>query len=234
MALAQQNLEYSRRTKPDRLEGQLQLERKGGLSIELVSAQIINYEVSNSLPAQLHLMFSLPRVSTAYISVRELEPYYKYAMDAEVPTSQLHAGPDNQFAWPTQDVLRSFPDIDRMERLGVVVRLKPTGHLDDTVAPAAFYYSRAPREVNGYVFKFRPTVTIRCQADIYQPNRKTALWSQVYPWLEGGHVFDVPWPPGGSPEGNYTLALHAYPIENDNSSDLFQYVHFYHDKAAHP
>ena len=109
IAPAQISLAYGHRSNPDRQEGLIQPETSGRLSVRLVSAEMLFDAFEATQSDQIHVRFLLQKPCEATISVRELQPYHLYAMDASVPETVAHTGWNNEFAWPTREVLKALP-----------------------------------------------------------------------------------------------------------------------------
>jgi hypothetical protein len=81
-------------------------------------------------------------------------------MDKVQPHKSWERGFNNDFRWPTSEVIQKLGTISSMYDLGVLICLgqncETTDGLVVTVAPAVFYYSSLPTSISGYRFTFKP------------------------------------------------------------------------------
>lgn len=228
IAPAQISLAYGHRSNPDRQEGLIQPETSGRLSVRLVSAEMLFDAFEATQSDQIHVRFLLQKPCEATISVRELQPYHLYAMDASVPETVAHTGWNNEFAWPTREVLKALPDLQNKNKLGVVVRLgKAT--MDETVAPAILYHTKLPDTVSKYIFRFIPTLDSSIQYEVFTDGKALPVFSRTLPGVGGGIAFPAIWDSEGAAEGFYRLVVHATSLTSGKET-LDHTVRFYHSK----
>ena len=164
---AQEELNYGPR--PYRYEG-VKARPVSGFDIELLSA-LINYRDEAERPGdRFRIRFFLPRPEDVHIVVRELDYRQYYWLDKVRPKTPWKAGFNNEFEWPTHDVVR--PLGIRRSELGVIVRLGPENpSAVEKVAPVVFYESQLPPRVSSYVFHFKLREDATCSLGRPPPAR---------------------------------------------------------------
>lgn len=217
-------VEYKKRE--NRYEG-VKSSPVSGYYIELISALIVPQQSSEAMPEALNLRFYLHQPSSVFITVRERDPVHNYWLDEVTPKRPWRTGFDNEFSWPSKDVLRRLKPQLKFSDLAVIVRLgRRTASLSETVAPTIFYSSQLPSTVNGYAFSFRMNVDARLSCSIYRDEGNSQVYSQNFTRLHSGRPFTFMWNTSNAPEGWYKLIVKGKKLSNNEDVDLS--VRFYH------
>lgn len=198
-----------------------------GYDVELLSALLDYREPSPNWPQTLRLKFYLPAAEPVFVTVRQPRPRTAYYwLDKVVPPAPWRPRAFNEFAWPTEPVLRRLSSVT-LDDLGVVVRL---GEKDpsrkETIAPAALFHTQAPTAANGYRFTFKTNGTAFVTCRIYLGDEKVHERPQNRE--RAGSPFTLSWNAQGQPEGEYRLELSGY---FHNNVQLAKEVTFYHRAA---
>jgi hypothetical protein len=218
-------LQYQNRG--NRHEG-LKTRTVSGYDIELLSAFVDWHEPSPTWPQTLHLKFYLPEAEPVFVTVRQPRPKTTYYwLDKVMPPAPWRAGAFNEFAWPTDTVLRNLP-LAVLDDLGVVVRLRQENpSREETIAPAALFHTQPPAAANGYRFTFKTNGAAHVTAVIYRNNQP--VYQRPQNQEKAGSPFTISWDAQGRPEGEYRLKLSGY-FDNDNTP-LAKEILFYHRAA---
>jgi len=214
-------LEYQDRG--DRYEG-LKLKPLSASTIELISATT-EYADGNQIPDYLRLRFYLDQENTPFITVRELEPKHFYWMDKIRPHEPWRGGAENEFAWPTKDVIVHLNGL-RPSDLAIVARLdRPLASAEERVVPVALYHTHVPTSIRSYIFGFRSSgfasVGVAVSSD-RALTTKPLIQKRAWP----NRPFTISWDGANHPEGWYKLLLDGrFP---DNGQTVRQSVSFYH------
>jgi hypothetical protein len=196
-----------------------------GYDIELVSALVDWHEPSTAWPEKLHLKFYLPSAEPAFVTVRQPRPKDTfYWLDKVTPPAPWRAGALNEFAWPTEPVLRNLP-LAVLDDLGVVVRLQQESpSKEEAIAPAALFHTQPPSAASAYRFTFKTNGAAHLSATIYKDNQP--VYQRPQNQEKAGSPFTIRWDTQGHPEGEYRLKLSGY-FDNDNTL-LSKEILFYH------
>jgi hypothetical protein len=193
--------------------------------VELRSAVVDYREPGSSWPATLRLRFYLPGNKPVFVTVREPQPKAYYWLDRIAPSSRWRPEAVNEFAWPTDTVLRRIPALT-MNDLGVVVRLDSSDpSKEETIAPAVLFSTLPPRTSNAYRFVFKTNASARLSCWISRGGRRAYQWPQIRA------IADIPftllWKAEGNPDGEYRLRLEGTFDDHDHTP-LAKEVVFYH------
>jgi hypothetical protein len=231
MCLPEQD-DISYRSRGDRSEGIVQPKRSGN-SIELISAMADYHEANVTIPPSLAVRFYLKEPTKANVSVRGIRVAQYYWMNEVHPHKNWARGFDNEFRWPTSEVIQKLKEIKTMYDLGVVVCLgancETTDDLFVTVAPAILYSSSLPNVVAGYQFTFKPIAHENLTFKLYQDLDGTATgaimdsksFSDVDPGIPFNVHFDSP-----KSEGWYQLQVSGVKLYSEEPvSKVIRYYH---------
>jgi hypothetical protein len=222
------NAEYQKR--PGRYEG-IKPKPVAGYDIELLSARIDYTETADPMPDRLKIRFYLDASSDVFLYVRELDYKYYYWLDKVQPIVPWTPGFNNVFEWPSIDVLRQLDRL-QMYDLGVVVRLGQSEPAAiEHVAPAIFYHSSVPPQVNGYLFSFRLNGAAHIIASVFATSKKDPVFREVFPRKAGGASFTVRWDASRAPVGLYRLVIGGW--FSDTNQPINQTVIFFHQPLVH-
>ena len=225
-AKAQYPIDVNYRKRENRSEGVKSL-MAAGYFIELISALALPREEAPQLPEKLKIRFFLAEKFPAYITVRERDPQHNYWLDKVTPRAPWGLGFNNEFEWPTADVLRKLPPPVKMGDLAVLVRLtRDSPTQSERVAPAIFYSAGPPKTISGYAFTFRLGVNARLKCSIFKKASPTPVYQQSFPKEYAGRPFTFVWDAPTAPEGPYTLRVEGYREDNNKISIT---VAFYHN-----
>ncbi|HMH48620.1 MAG TPA: hypothetical protein VK548_00195 [Candidatus Acidoferrum sp.] len=221
---AQSSLEYQNRG--DRYEG-VRPRPVSGAEIELISALIDYQDPAPALPDQLKVRFFLEHDSDIHLTVRELDVKHYYWLDRARSPRPWTRGFGNEFAWPTDPVLRKLDPRLPLSELGVVARLgRPDASADERVAPALLYHAQRPATVRGYVFVFKTSADARIAYTVYRQGRPQPLVTEGPLRARGSRPFSVHWSALGAEGGVYRVVLDGYWL--DTNLKLDQTVRFVH------
>jgi len=214
-------LQYQKRG--DRYEG-LKPKPVSGYDIELLSALVDYREPSATWPQTLRLRFYLPTAEPVFVTVRQPRPKTAYYwLDRVVPSAPWRPRTFNEFAWPTEPVLRNLTSVTA-DDLGVVVRLRQQDpSRKETVAPAALFHTQPPPAASGYRFIFKTNGTAHVTGKIYRGDKE--VYERPQNREKAGSPFTLSWNALGRPEGEYRLKLSGY---FDDNTPLAKEVLFYH------
>jgi len=219
-----QNLEYQNRG--DRYEG-VRARAVSGFEIELISALVDYEDPTPTLPDTLKVRFFLEQDSEIHLTVRELDVKHYYWLDRARSPRPWSRGFDNEFAWPTDLVLRKLDPRLALSELGVVARLgRPDPSADERVAPVVLYHSRRPRSVQGYVFAFTTSADARVGYALYREGHAQPLTTEAPLRPRANRPFSVHWDASAAEPGPYRMVLDGYRL--DNNVRLHQTVRFVH------
>ncbi len=221
-------LQYQNRG--DRHEG-LRPKPVAGYDIALLSARVDYRDASDAWPDEMRLTFYLPRSEEVFITVRQLRPRSTYYwLDEVEPKDPWRPDAINDYAWPTETVLRKLSRVTA-DDLGAVVRLRmDTPGAREVVAPAVLSGSGAPPETPGYRFTLKTNGTAWVTCKIYRD--ATEVFTRPKKRERAGSPFTVRWPSDGQPDGEYRLVVSGY-FESD-SSPIAKEVAFYHRTRLKP
>jgi hypothetical protein len=219
---AQTSLQYQDRG--NRYEG---VKRKpvAGYDIELISVRADYVEPAHQLPEEFKVRFYLKQTSDVYLTVREVEYTHYYWLDNVKPTRRPN-GFDNEFTWPTQDVICQLDGLG-MYDLGVVARLEreEPGKIE-RVTPVILYYSQLPKTITGYLFTLKTNGDARLRCMVYKDEESEPIFTQDFRRQRGGRPFTVRWESATALEGRYKLVVKGYFLNTSDPID--QIVEFYH------
>jgi hypothetical protein len=217
-------LQYQNRG--DRYEG-LKPKPVSGYDIELLSALVDWRESGAGWPATLRLKFYLPAEDRVFVTVRQPRPKTTYYwLDKVKPPSPWRRSAFNEYAWPTEPVLRKLPSVT-LDDLGAVVRLRQADPSKrEAVAPAALYSLRPPAIADGYRFTFKTNGTAFVTCTIYRGDQK--VFQRPQNRERAGSPFTLDWETRGQPDGEYRLALSGY---FDDNTPLVKEIVFHHRAA---
>jgi hypothetical protein len=223
--------DISYRVRGDRYEGIVQPKRSGN-SIELISAMADYHEANVTIPSSLAVRFYLKEPTKATVSVRGIRVAQNYWMNTIQPHN-WERGFNNEYRWPTSEVIQKLEEIKTMYNLGVVVCLgancDTTDDLVLTVAPAILYSSNLPNVIAGYQFTFKPVAHENLTFNVYQDVDGNAtgetiasrIFSDVPPGLPFNVHFDSP-----KHEGWYQLQVSGVKLYSEESvSKVIRYYH---------
>jgi hypothetical protein len=195
-----------------------------GYDVELLSALVAYREPGPTWPQTLRLRFYLPAAEPVFVTIRQPRPRTTYYwLDKVLPSPPWRPRAFNEFAWPTEPVLRKLSSIS-LDDLGVVVRLREQGPSKrETIAPAALFHTRPPPSTNGYRFTFKTNGTAHVTCKIYRGDKEA--YQRPQNQERAGSPFTVSWNTQGQPEGEYHLELSGY---FDDNTPLAKEVLFYH------
>jgi hypothetical protein len=229
LARAQYPVDVNYKKRDHRYEG-IKSQPVAGYYIELISALAMPREEVQGMPEKLKLRFFLKELYPVYITVRERDSQHNYWMDRVIPQRPWHLGYNNEFAWPTRDVLNRLTPQIKVNDLAVLARLKKSGPSQiEQVAPVILYSSRAPSAIEGYMFTFRMNVDARLSCSVYKENEATSLIIQNFPREPAGRPFTFIWNSSGMSEGLYRLGIKGKKLSNNENINLT--VVFYHQPA---
>jgi hypothetical protein len=225
-SFAETALEYQRRV--HRYEG-IKPKPVSGYDIELISLLVDYREEATPLIDQFKVKFYLKKSIEVNLIVRELDPRYFYLMDRVSLDQPWQSNSWNTFKWPTGEVIKHLEGI-RIYDLGVVARLgKPVPGKVERVAPVAFYHSKPPPEIPGYLFTFKTSGDAHLSFRIYKEGETTALF-QTFRKPRGGRAFTIRWDSSAELEGTYKLVINGYFL--DTNDPIGQIVYFYHQPGV--
>lgn len=195
-----------------------------GYDIELLSALVDWREPSLTWPPALRLKFYLPTAEAVFVTVRQPRPKTTYYwLDKVVPPAPWRPQTFNEFAWPTEPVLRKLTLVTT-DDLGAVVRLRQSDPARrEAVAPAALYHTQAPQTVDGYRFTFKTNGTAFVTGRIYRGDRE--VFRRPQNRERAGSPFTLNWDAQGQPDGEYRLEISGY---FDDNTPLAKEVRFHH------
>jgi hypothetical protein len=225
---AQSNLDYQNRG--DRHEGR-KPKPVAGYDIEVISVLADYKDSTNQVPDQLRVKFYLKPQTTVNLTIREQDYRLFYWMDKVKPARGWKAGAENEFAWPTETVLKQLDAKLDIYELGVLVRLgTDTPRLVEDVAPAILYHSRQPDSIDAYLFTMKTNGDVRMSCSIYGEGEAAAIMTQAFRRIPGGRPFTVRWDARGAGEAGYTLVCKGYFL--DTNQPVGQTVRFFHRPAV--
>lgn len=225
--LAEMHLQY--RSRGNRFEG-IRPKPVSGFDIELLSARVDYKEEGMQIPERFKVKVYLEWPSEVHLTVRELDYKYYYWMDKVQPAKPWQPGFDNVFDWPTREVIQQLGKIN-MYDLGVVARLGNTNpSIVERVAPAIFYHSQLPANVEGYVFTFKTNGHTRLTCEVYEQEGVKPVFTHNIHRQPGGSAFTVRWDSSQAAEGGYRLVVRGFFLEDNRR--INQTVSFYHQPAV--
>lgn len=223
--VAGQDVQYQRRG--NRSEG-IKPKPVSGYDVELLSALVDTQEDMSGLGPTLGFRFFLKEPDGVYPLVKELESKHYYVLDNVQPATPWQVGYGNVFEWPTAVVLGRLSALKPSD-LGVVVRLgKATSSVDENVAPAMYYQSKAAAGMKGYLFTFSLRDDGNVIAKVFREGQDTEVFIQRQARQPGGRPFTVKWDLADAkvPEGRYRVVLSGYFLASNKP--IQQTVRFYH------
>jgi hypothetical protein len=198
----------------------------GGLDVDLISVRADYTDDSVEMPDRLRLRFYLDRPVAVHITVRELDYVHYYWMDRLQPETPWRPGFDNDFDWPTRDVLKQLRGL-KMYDLGVVARLeKPEPDRVERVAPVILYQARLPDAITGYLFTFKSGSDAGLMWSVHKEGAGAALARGELKRQPGGRPFTVRWDASQADAGSYSIALNGRVLET--GAPIAHMVSFYH------
>lgn len=195
-----------------------------GYDLELLSALVAYREPSPTWPQTVRLKFYLPAAEPVFVTIRQPRPKTTYYwLDKVVPPTPWRSRSFNEFAWPTEPVLRKLSSVT-LDDLGVVVRLRRQDPgRNEAIAPAALFHTQPPLAASGYRFTFKTNGTAYVTCKIYRDDRE--VYQRPQNREKAGSPFTLRWDAQGQPEGEYRLELSGY---FDDNTPLAKEVRFYH------
>ncbi|MET0515314.1 MAG: hypothetical protein ABW047_08330 [Nitrospiraceae bacterium] len=227
MPYAQPVLDYQSRG--DRHEG-VKPKPVSGYDIEVISVLADYKDSTNQVPDPLRVRFYLKGQTAVNLTVREQDYRLYYWMDKVKPVRGWEAGAENEFAWPTETVLKQLDAKLNMYDLGVLIRLgKDTPQSVEDVAPAILYHSHPPETVHAYLFTMKTNGDTRLSCSVYREGEAATMMTQAFRRIPGGRPFTVRWDAQGAKEAGYTLVCKGYFL--DTNQPVQQTVRFFHKPA---
>jgi hypothetical protein len=194
--------------------------------VELLSALVDYQEDYKQIPEHFKMKFYLREQSRVFITVREIDNRRSYWMDRIRPSSGWHQGFGNEFAWPTQDVIRPLKDL-QLSDLGAVAQLgSDDPSLDMRVAPVIFFYSQLPRSIGRYSFTFKISRRADVACSFSKDEDNSPVPSTQSFKMPGNRPRTVNWNASNAREGWYRLKINV--VYSNNGQELNQILHFYH------
>ncbi|MCZ6671437.1 MAG: hypothetical protein O7C75_00720 [Verrucomicrobia bacterium] len=165
-----------------------------------------------------------------YLTVRELHYEHNYWLDKVLPPKPWQPGFDNEFEWPTEEVILQLDGLE-MKDLGVVARLGTADPAEfERVAPVIFYHSKPPKFIKKYRFTFYPNEDVNITRSVYRITNSEDGEEPVYEKephdFPGGRSFSFTWDSSTAAEGRYRLVISGYMPETNDPIE--QSVEFYH------
>ena len=200
----------------------------GLFGLVLIAAQAKASPAIDNASEQFHARFFLNKPQPVYLMVQERVHLNNYLLDKVQPTKLWQAGFNNDFAWPTAQV------IDKLNlHLGDLVAIarlngdKPSE--EETVAPVLLYSTPSPpKTVDGYVFSFYSLDAVKLSWQVQEKcNGKPIFKPKELGYKLGGSVFDVDWSAANVRTGEYCLVVEGQRWGNNHSA-VRQTVIFYH------
>ena len=193
--------------------------------VELISATIDHNEPLSQIPDQYKLKFFLSQKVPVFVRVREIDNKYNYWLDKLQPRNGWQQGFNNEFQWPTQEVIKRKQI--RLDDLGAVAQLDTAdSSLDMKVAPVILFSSQLPNRISEYSFTFKvgrkADVTCSFSKD---SGTSPSLATQSF-LVIGQRPRTVSWRAVNANEGWYRLSISV--IYKNNSQKVDQIVRFYH------
>ena len=227
-AYAQAGVDYQDRG--DRYEG-VRPRPVSNYDIELISALVDYQEPAASLPATLKVRFFLPDRMDVHVVVRELDFRQYYWLDRAKPRQPWGRGFGNEFAWPTDAVLRKLPQAVALSELGVLARLgRPEPSADERVAPVILYHTQPPRTVTAYLLAFKTSADARVVYSVFREGESTAVLREGPLRPRGGRPFVIQWNASKAAAGSYRVVLEGHTL--DTNRLLQQTVRFTHEPTV--
>jgi hypothetical protein len=182
----------------------------------LLSALVDYRETSDTWPQTLHLKFYLPAAEPVFLTVRQPRPKTAYYwLDQVVPSAPWRPRAFNEFTWPTEPVLQKMGSVT-LDDLGAVVRLRQQDPGEnETIAPAALFYTQPPPAATGYRFTFKTNGAAQVTCKIYRGDKE--VYQRPQNREKAGSPFTLSWDAQGLPEGEYRIVLSGY---FDNNTQL--------------
>ncbi len=197
-----------------------------GYDIELISALVDYKDETKKIPDHFKIKFYLDQDRKVSLTARELDYKYFYWMNKIHPRVPWRKGFDNEFTWPTQDVIRQIGRLE-MYDLGIVARLvRPEPARIERVAPVILYHSQFPATIKGYLFTFRANGDARLTCSFYEQGEAKPVFTRIFRRKRGGRSFTVRWVSSTAQEGWYKLVVNGYFLDTNDPID--QTVIFYH------
>ena len=222
-AQAGDDLDYHQRG--NHHEGKKSFDVSGIGGLVLIAAQAKASNPAEGPSSQLHARFYLTKPQPVFLVVRERVPETFYWLDKVEPDKTWTQGFGNDFAWETAPVLEKLRL--RLGDLVAVARLNDAKPSDEeTVAPVVLYAAQAPKDIEGYVFRFhlRDAAHLRWQVLKKENNTKVDHGELNEP---DDALFDIYWPVTTHTAGDYRLVLSGK-LSSDSTAIAQQTVHFHH------
>lgn len=226
-ALADDRLKYQKRA--NRSEGTRD-QLVAGFHVDLLSVRVNFDELADKLGERLRLRFYLPEAVPAHITVREVENRYYYWLDDVQPKTPWQKGFNNEFDWPTGEVMAQLGDLTAND-LGTLVRLganEPSSK--ERVAPAILYQSKLPTQIQSYEFTFKLREDSNINVQVLNEADKQTVFSKKLDRQIGGEALRIVWNAAQAPAGAYRLVLSGY--ARSNNEKVYQEVLFYHQPTV--
>jgi hypothetical protein len=212
----------------DRSEG-LRTIAVSGYDIELLSARVepAGGPGAESAPSgwaeTARLRFYQPDDQKVFITVRQLRSRTTYYWLNNV-ASAFEPRSVNEYAWPTDPVLRHLKDV-RLDDLGATVRVgQEQPAKSERVLPALLFDAPAEGTAGAaYRFMLKTNGRAKVSAAVYTDD--TLLFRRPDNWEAANSPFTVRWDGSASPEGWYRLVLTGYFA---NNTPLDKEIVFYH------
>jgi hypothetical protein len=195
--------------------------------VELISAMVDHGEEFLTLPPTLRIRFFLPSMSTAFVTVRELNYRHFYWLDHLRPSPPWKPGYNNVFEWPTADVLRFLSPFS-VSDLGGLARLDVEGpRPEEHIAPVALCGTSEMISVERYVFSFRPAERASIQASLHAVKGGSTVATFQVPVARSSRAFGISWHVGKTVSGEYRLIVEG--TNASNNRKWVQHVIFHHE-----
>lgn len=196
--------------------------------VELISA-MVNFQDAQYVrtPDKFKLKLYLPRKTNAFVTVREINTRTNYWMDKIRLSRGWRKGFDNEFAWPTADVIKRLNNL-KLSELGAVAQLEKNDRSNDmTVAPVILFHSKPPLKVSEYSFVFRISRRANVTCSIFKDGSDgPPLLKKTFVKMLGNLPRSIVWDASSAGEGSFRLVIDV--VYGNDGEDVTQVIHFYH------
>lgn len=197
--------------------------------VEIISATVDYVERVNEIPDTYRLKFYLNRTVPVFVRVREIDNKYNYWMDELRPKHPWGPGFDNEFQWPTQEVIKRKHIV--LDDLGAVAQLGTRDpSLDMQLSPVILYSREPPSKITKYLFTFKVSRKADVTCSLFKDVKNSAVLSTQSFEMPGQRSRTVDWDVSNVSDGPYRLVITA--IYRDNSQKVEQIVHFFHHASV--
>lgn len=200
-SISKESFEYKKRG--NREEG-IRAVGIGAPNLELLSFVAHKEKTKWDADIILRIRFFLPKVSSFYITAKELRVRKFYIMK---PLQHKWPSGWHEFSpWPTKDVLK--PLGISLDDLGIVGKLNRDRIGSGEIAPLIIYHSSMPSQVNKYTLHFLPRDNLkRMEYRLYKVYPETLVAQQRIMMLSGGSPFSITLDLSNQNEGYYKLIM---------------------------